>query len=62
MDALGLSDYFFERFAIAGTPQQVINRLALLHQIGIEQVNLNAWGTSDMNLLGNEVLPGIDRS
>jgi 5,10-methylenetetrahydromethanopterin reductase len=59
MDKLGLTDYFFERFSVAGDPGDVAERLRQLSLAGVERVHLRVHGLDELMLLGQEVLPAL---
>jgi 5,10-methylenetetrahydromethanopterin reductase len=65
MDELGLTDYFVERFGVVGTPDEVVDRLNHLHDIGVNQVSLAshdrglAGVPGSLELLGEQVLPRL---
>ena len=40
MEELGLADYFTERFGVVGTPEEVVDRLRELEEIGVTR---SAW-------------------
>ncbi len=63
MDQLGLTDYFLERFAIAGTPEDWVKRIKALEAGGVRKLWLGPFrGGMDreleaVNTLAREVLP-----
>jgi 5,10-methylenetetrahydromethanopterin reductase len=61
MDELGLTGYFLERFGVAGTPADVVDRLRQLDQDGVTGIILqvNPAYPEGLDLLGREVLPRV---
>ena len=61
-DALGLTEFLADRFALVGTPDQCVDRLAALHDAGLRQVILPALGPDPAGMLrrlGDEVMPSF---
>ena len=61
-DALGLSDYLMRRFGVAGSPDQVRERLAELRGIGVTNVWLSSpGGLAGMTSLVDALRAGADQ-
>ena len=59
MEELGLTDYFIKRFAVVGTPDEVVARLRYLQTLGINQCELAARNPDTLRLIGEEVIPAV---
>jgi 5,10-methylenetetrahydromethanopterin reductase len=59
MEELGLTDYFLDRFGVAGTPSDVIDRLRQLKSSGVENIQLGAHTPRNIELIGEQVLPFV---
>jgi 5,10-methylenetetrahydromethanopterin reductase len=59
MQELGLTDYFSERFAVAGDPADVIERLRALDKRGVKNIHLRAHDCAELMMLGREVIPAL---
>lgn len=60
VDETGLKAYLAERFSIAGTLQDFVERCEQLHDLGVRQIRLSAAGRHHADLIrlvGDEVLP-----
>lgn len=62
VDQLGLTEYFLERFAVAGSPSAVVQRIRALAGLGLKNLWLSSPGDdpSALDLMGTEVLPHIN--
>jgi 5,10-methylenetetrahydromethanopterin reductase len=62
IDELGLTDYLLERFAVAGTPSDIVERIRNLSRLGLNNLWLSSPGDDpgSLDLMGNEVLPRLD--
>ena len=62
VEQLGLTDYFLDRFAVAGSPADVVNRIRALARLGLKNLWLSSPGDdpSALDLMGTEVLPRIN--
>jgi alkanesulfonate monooxygenase SsuD/methylene tetrahydromethanopterin reductase-like flavin-dependent oxidoreductase (luciferase family) len=62
-ERLGLVEYFLERFAIVGTPEDCRRQLAGLRAVGLENVCFNLSTVSDLDgalrLFGQQVFPAL---
>ncbi|HET6508991.1 MAG TPA: LLM class flavin-dependent oxidoreductase [Baekduia sp.] len=56
MNELGLTEYFLERFAIVGTPDQVVERMRTLAARGVDQITCLVDSPRELELLG-ELIP-----
>lgn len=59
MVRLGLEDYFLERFAVAGTPEQVVDRIRTLAARGVDRLFLKVNDVEQLRLLSEQVLPSV---
>ena len=61
VDELGLTDYLADRFMICGPPQQFVDKLTMLDDLGVHKVLLAFFGETDRDgkheRLGTDVLP-----
>jgi hypothetical protein len=56
-----LTEYLLERFAVAGTPADIVQRIRSLAGLGLNNFWLSSPGDdpSSLDLMGQEVLPHI---
>ncbi|MGH7848062.1 MAG: LLM class flavin-dependent oxidoreductase [Candidatus Binatia bacterium] len=61
LDELGLTEYFMDRFAVGGTPDDIVARVKSLAALGIENLWMSSPGDDPkaLDLLGHEVLPRL---
>jgi alkanesulfonate monooxygenase SsuD/methylene tetrahydromethanopterin reductase-like flavin-dependent oxidoreductase (luciferase family) len=61
IDDLGLTDYLLDRFAVAGTPSDIVDRIQSLARLGLKNLWLSSPGEdpSSLDLMGQEVLPRL---
>ncbi|HWP57014.1 MAG TPA: LLM class flavin-dependent oxidoreductase [Candidatus Acidoferrales bacterium] len=61
LDELGLTDYFLERFAVCGTPDDIVARIKSLAELGVRNLWMSSPGDDPraLDLLGHEVLPRL---
>ena len=59
---LGLTEYFLERFAVAGSPAEIVERIRTLSRLGLKNLWLSSPGDdpSALDLMGQEVLPRLN--
>jgi 5,10-methylenetetrahydromethanopterin reductase len=59
---LGLTEYFLERFAVAGSPAEIVERIRTLSHLGLKNLWLSSPGDdpSALDLMGQEVLPRLN--
>ena len=60
VDELGLRDYLAERFAIAGTVQDVVDRVEQLARLGVKQLRLSVGGRNrarQLAVFAQEIMP-----
>ena len=62
MVELGLQDYFLDRFAIVGTPAQIVDRINELVARGADQLVVKVENRAQLDLLGRDVLPHVTGS
>jgi 5,10-methylenetetrahydromethanopterin reductase len=62
IDELGLTDYLLERFAVAGTPSDIVERIRNLSRLGLNNLWLSSPGDDpgSLDLMGKEVLPRLN--
>lgn len=62
VDELGLTGYLLDRFAVAGTPSDIIKRIQSLARLGLKNLWLSSPGDdpSALDLMGKEVLAHLD--
>jgi 5,10-methylenetetrahydromethanopterin reductase len=62
VDQLGLTEYFLDRFAVAGSPADVVERIRSLARMGLGNLWMSSPGdgATPLDLLGNEVLPRLN--
>jgi 5,10-methylenetetrahydromethanopterin reductase len=62
IDELGLTEYFLDRFAVAGTPSDIVDRIRGLARLGLRNIWLSSPGDdpSSLDLMGREVLPQLN--
>jgi 5,10-methylenetetrahydromethanopterin reductase len=61
VEELGLTDYFLERFAVAGSPADIVARIDALSRLGLKNLWLSSPGDDPkaLDLMGLEVLPRL---
>ncbi|TMA88565.1 MAG: LLM class flavin-dependent oxidoreductase [Deltaproteobacteria bacterium] len=61
IDELGLTEYLVDRFAVAGTPGDIVQRIRSLARLGLNNFWLSSPGDdpASLDLMGTEVLPHI---
>ena len=59
MIRLGLEEYFLERFAVAGTPDEVVARIRDLEARGVDRLFLKVNDVQQLRLLSEHVLPRL---
>lgn len=59
MSDVGIFDYLLDRFAVAGTPTEVVERLRLLAERGVDRVMIKVNGPRELELVASEVLPRV---
>jgi 5,10-methylenetetrahydromethanopterin reductase len=64
VEQLGLTEYFLDRFAIAGSPADIVQRIRALARLGINNLWMSSPGDSPsaLDLMGTEVLPQVSAS
>jgi 5,10-methylenetetrahydromethanopterin reductase len=62
IDELGLTEYLLDRFAVAGTPADIVQRIRSLAGLGLNNFWLSSPGDdpSSLDLLGKAVLPHLN--
>jgi 5,10-methylenetetrahydromethanopterin reductase len=62
VNQLGLTEYFLDRFAVAGTPSDIVERVRSLARLGLKNLWLSSPGDdpSALDLMGREVLPRLN--
>jgi alkanesulfonate monooxygenase SsuD/methylene tetrahydromethanopterin reductase-like flavin-dependent oxidoreductase (luciferase family) len=62
VEELGLTEYLLDRFAVAGTPSDIVQRIRSLARLGLKNLWLSSPGDdpSSLDLLGKEVLPHLN--
>ncbi len=62
IDELGLTDYLLERFAVAGTPDDIVQRIRSLSSLGLNNLWLSSPGDDpgSLDLMGKDVLPHLN--
>ncbi|HLN86622.1 MAG TPA: LLM class flavin-dependent oxidoreductase [Candidatus Limnocylindrales bacterium] len=62
VEKLELTDYFLERFAVAGSPKDIVQRIRALADLGLKNLWLSSPGDdpSALDLMGQEVLPRLN--
>jgi 5,10-methylenetetrahydromethanopterin reductase len=62
VDELGLTEYLLDRFAVAGTPADIVQRIRRLARLGLNNFWLSSPGDdpSGLDLMGKEVLPHLN--
>ena len=62
VDQLGLTEYFLDRFAVAGSPADIVTRIRALSRLGLKNLWLSSPGDdpSALDLMGQEVLPRLN--
>ena len=62
VEQLGLTEYFLERFAVAGSPADIVTRIRALAGLGLKNLWLSSPGDepSALDLMGQEVLPRLN--
>lgn len=60
MEEAGLTDYFIERFAVAGDPVAWVERLKQLEERGVSKIWFAGMGSArELRLFGEKVLPAL---
>jgi 5,10-methylenetetrahydromethanopterin reductase len=61
VNQLGLTEYFLDRFAVAGAPSDIVERIRSLARLGLKNLWLSSPGDdlASLNLMGREVLPRL---
>ena len=61
VNQLGLAEYFLDRFAVAGTPSDIVERIRSLARLGLKNLWLSSPGDdlASLDLMGKEVLPHL---
>lgn len=62
VDQLGLTEYFLDRFAVAGSPTDIVERIRALARLGLNNFWFSSPGDdpSALDLMGTKVLPRIN--
>jgi 5,10-methylenetetrahydromethanopterin reductase len=62
VEQLGLTEYFLDRFAVAGSPVDIVRRIRALSHLGLKNLWLSSPGDypSALDLMGQEVLPQLN--
>ncbi|HEY7221832.1 MAG TPA: LLM class flavin-dependent oxidoreductase [Candidatus Binatia bacterium] len=62
VEQLGLTEYFLERFAVAGSPADIVERIRALARLGLTNLWMSSPGdgTKPLDLMGTEVLPRVN--
>ena len=62
VEQLGLTEYFLDRFAVAGSPADIVQRIRALARLGLTNLWMSSPGDSPsaLDLMGTEVLPRIN--
>ncbi len=62
VDELGLTDYFLERFAVAGSPSDIVTRIQALSRLGLKNLWLSSPGDDPkaLDMMGQEVLARLN--
>jgi alkanesulfonate monooxygenase SsuD/methylene tetrahydromethanopterin reductase-like flavin-dependent oxidoreductase (luciferase family) len=62
VEELGLTEFLLDRFAVAGTPSDIVQRIRSLARLGLKNLWLSSPGDdpSSLDLLGKEVLPHLN--
>ena len=62
VEQLGLTEFFLERFAVAGSPADIVQRIRALAGLGLKNLWLSSPGDdpSALDLMGQEVLPRLN--
>jgi 5,10-methylenetetrahydromethanopterin reductase len=62
VEELGLTEYFLERFAVAGSPADIVQRFHALSRLGLRNLWLSSPGDEPkaLDLMGQQVLPKLD--
>ncbi len=63
VEQLGLTEYFLERFAVAGAPADIVTRIRALSRLGLKNLWLSSPGDdpSALDLMGQEVLARLKK-
>ena len=63
VNQLGLTEYFLDRFAVAGTPADIVERIRNLARLGLKNLWLSSPGDdpASLDLMGKEVLPHLNK-
>lgn len=62
VEQLGLTEYFLDRFAVAGSPADIVQRIRALARLGLTNLWMSSPGDSPsaLDLMGTEVLPRVN--
>jgi len=62
VEQLGLTEYFLDRFAVAGSPGDIVERIRALARLGLTNLWMSSPGddAKPLDLMGNEVLPRVN--
>ena len=61
VEQLGLTEYFLDRFAVAGSPADIVERIRKLARMGLRNLWMSSPGdgATPLDLMGTEVLPRL---
>lgn len=62
VEQLGLTEYFLDRFAVAGSPVDIVERIRSLARMGLSNLWMSSPGdgVTPLDLMGTEVLPRLN--
>jgi 5,10-methylenetetrahydromethanopterin reductase len=62
VEQLGLTEYFLDRFAVAGSPTDIVQRIRALARLGLTNLWMSSPGdgAKPLDLMGTEVLPRVN--
>ena len=62
VEQLGLTEYFLDRFAVAGSPADIVQRIRALARLGLTNLWMSSPGdgAKPLDLMGTEVLPRVN--
>ena len=62
VEQLGLTEYFLDRFAVAGSPGDIVERIRALARLGLTNLWMSSPGdgAAPLDLMGTEVLPRVN--
>ena len=62
VEQLGLTEYFLDRFAVAGSPGDIVERIRALARLGLTNLWMSSPGdgAKPLDLMGTEVLPRVN--